>query len=269
MTLNITIGLAEQIGDIAKRAGEVIMKVYTSDFNVTAKGDKSPVTEADTKAENLIFREIRTQIGNDIPLVGEESVAAGKMPTVGDKPFWLIDPLDGTKEFINKNDEFTVNIALIEHGMPVLGAVHLPVTQDTFIATRAGVFVQYGGEGRAIQIGCRQAPADGLIAIASKSHNTPETEAYLAGLNIKERTSAGSSLKFCRIAEGKADVYPRFGPTMEWDTAAAHAVLMYAGGEVITEDGRALSYGKPGLKNPFFIARGPGVPDSTSTPASV
>jgi 3'(2'), 5'-bisphosphate nucleotidase len=265
MTLNITIGLAEQIGDIAKRAGEVIMKVYTSDFNVAAKGDKSPVTEADTKAENLIFCEIRTKIGNDIPLVGEESVAAGKMPKIDDKPFWLIDPLDGTKEFINKNGEFTVNIALIEHGMPVLGAVHLPVTQDTFIATRAGVFVQYGGEGHATQIACRQAPASGLVAIASKSHNTPETEAYLDGLNIKERTSAGSSLKFCRIAEGKADVYPRFGPTMEWDTAAAHAVLMFAGGEVITEDGRPLSYGKPGLKNPFFIARGPGVPDPTPT----
>ncbi len=147
----------------------------------------------------------------------------------------------------------------------MLGALPLPVTQDTFNATRAGVFVQYGGEGRAIQIACRRAPADGLVAIASKSHNTPETEAYLNGLNVKERTSAGSSLKFCRIAEGKADVYPRFGPTMEWDTAAAHAVLMFAGGEVITEDGRALSYGKPGLKNPFFIARGPGVPDPTPT----
>ena len=129
------------------------------------------------------------------------------------------------------------------------------------MATNAGAFAQYGGDGKAIQITCRRAPKDGLVAIASKSHSTPETDAYLAGLPIKDRVSAGSSLKFCCVAEGKADVYPRFGPTMEWDTAAGHAILKFAGGEVITEDGRPLTYGKSDFRNPFFIARGPGVPD--------
>jgi 3'(2'), 5'-bisphosphate nucleotidase len=263
MVLNITLGLAEQIGEVARAAGRVIMDVYKTDFDVETKGDASPVTQADNEAEDLIFRRIREGITGEFPLVGEESVAKGKTPEIGDRPFWLIDPLDGTKEFISRNGEFTVNIALIENGIPVLGIVHLPVSDDTFIGSRAGTFVQYGGEGKAMQISCRRAPKDGLTAIASKSHLTEETEKYLSGLPVKETVSAGSSLKFCRVAEGKADVYPRFGPTMEWDTAAGHAVLMYAGGEVITEDGQALQYGKGAFRNPFFIARGPGVPDPT------
>lgn len=264
MSLNVTLGLAEQIGEIARRAGRVIMDVYKTDFAVDTKSDASPVTKADQLAEDLIIRSIREGITSKFPLVGEESVSVGKIPVVGDSPFWLIDPLDGTKEFISRNGEFTVNIALIESGLPVLGVVHLPVTDDTFVATRAGVFVQYGGEGRAVQISCRQAPKDGIIAIASRSHGSDAVESYLAKMPVRERISAGSSLKFCRVAEGKADLYPRFGPTMEWDTAAGHAVLMYAGGEVVTEDGKPLLYGKPGFRNPFFIARGPGVPKRVS-----
>ncbi len=261
MVLNVSIGLAEQIGDVAKRAGRVIMEIYKTDFDVESKDDNSPVTEADRKAEDLIFRNIREGITGEYPLVGEESVAAGNMPNIQDKPFWLIDPLDGTKEFVSKSGQFTVNIALIENGVPVLGVVHLPASKDTFIATRAGSFAQYGGEGKAVQITCRRPPEDGLTAIASKNHLTPETGAYLAGLPVKDTVNAGSSLKFCCVAEGKADVYPRFGPTMEWDTAAGHAILLYAGGEVVTEDGQPLRYGKPELRNPNFIARGPGVPD--------
>ena len=261
MVLNVSISLAEQIGEVARRAGRVIMDVYHSDFDVEVKDDASPVTRADREAEDMIFRMIREGITGKYPLVGEESVSAGKTPVVGDQPFWLIDPLDGTKEFISRNGEFTVNIALIEAGIPILGVVHLPVSDDTFIAVRAGVFAQYGGVGKASQISCRTAPKDGLTAIASRSHMTKGAETYLAGLPVKQRISAGSSLKFCRLAEGKADVYPRFGPTMEWDTAAGHAVLMYAGGQVITEDGMPLKYGKPEFRNPFFIARGPGVPD--------
>ncbi|MGJ3259412.1 MAG: 3'(2'),5'-bisphosphate nucleotidase CysQ [Rhodospirillales bacterium] len=261
MVLNVSIGLAEQIGDVARRAGHVIMDIYETDFDVETKGDSSPVTKADSEAEKLIFRLIREGITGEYSLVGEESVSAGKTPDIAGKPFWLIDPLDGTKEFISRNGQFTVNIALIENGTPVLGVVHLPVSDDTFIATRAGAFAQYGGQGKAIQITCRRPPKDGLTAIASKSHATEETDKYLAGLPIKERVSAGSSLKFCCVAEGKADIYPRFGPTMEWDTAAGHAVLMFAGGEVITEDGQPLRYGKTDFRNPFFIARGPGVPD--------
>lgn len=261
MVLNVSIGLAEQIGDVAKRAGRVIMEVYKTDFDVEKKGDDSPVTEADRKAEELIFRNIREGITAEYPLVGEESVSEGNMPDITGKPFWLIDPLDGTKEFVSRSGQFTVNIALIENGVPTLGVVHLPASGDTFIATRAGSFAQYGGEGKAVQITCRRPPKDGLVAIASKNHLTPETGEYLSGLPVKDTVNAGSSLKFCCVAEGKADVYPRFGPTMEWDTAAGHAVLLYAGGEVVTEDGQPLRYGKPDLRNPNFIARGPGVPD--------
>lgn len=264
MVLNVTLGLAEQIGDVARRAGRVIMDVYKTDFDVTTKDDDSPVTKADQLAEDLIIRAIREGITSEFPLVGEESVAAGKIPVVGKRPFWLIDPLDGTKEFISRNGEFTVNIALIEGGLPVLGVVHLPVTDDTFVATRAGVFAQYGGEGRAVQISCRQAPKDGITVIASRSHGSEAVESYLEKMPVKERISAGSSLKFCRVAEGKADLYPRFGPTMEWDTAAGHAVLMYAGGEVVTEEGTPLLYGKSNFRNPHFIARGPGVPKRVS-----
>lgn len=262
MVLNVTLSLAEQIGEVSRSAGRVIMDVYKTDFDVDEKSDDSPVTKADTEAEDLIFRRIREGITGEFPLVGEEAVSQGKIPNIGNKPFWLIDPLDGTKEFISRSGDFTVNIALIENGIPVLGVVHIPFTDDTYLATRAGVFVQYGGAGRAIQISCRHAPKDGLTAVASKNHLTEETEAYLAGLPIKETINVGSSLKFCRVAEGKADVYPRFGPTMEWDTAAGHAVLMYAGGEIINEDGSPLQYGKAGFKNPNFIARGPGVPDT-------
>lgn len=264
MPLNITVGLSEQIGEVARRAGRVIMDIYRTDFDVDTKGDASPVTKADKEAEDLIFRAIREGITSEFPLVGEESVSMGKIPDVAGRPFWLVDPLDGTKEFISRNGEFTVNIALIDNGIPVLGVVHLPVTDDTYIGTRAGAFAQYGGDGKAAQIQCKTPAADGLVAIASRSHGSEAVETYLEGLPVKQRISAGSSLKFCRVAEGKADVYPRFGPTMEWDTAAGHAVLMYAGGEVIKEDGTQLQYGKPEFRNPHFIARALGVPDPSA-----
>ncbi len=262
MVLNISIGLVEQIGEITRRAGREIMKIYNTDFDVETKGDGSPVTQADQMAEALIFRAIREGISGSYPLVGEEAVSEGKAPTIGSGPFWLIDPLDGTKEFVKRSGDFTVNIALIEDGLPVLGVVHLPASDDTYMASRAGVFAQYGGEGKAIQIACREAPKQGLIAVASKNHLTQETTDYLEKLPIGGTINVGSSLKFCRVAEGRADVYPRFGPTCEWDTAAGHAVLMYAGGEVIRpEDGLPLRYGKPDFLNGHFVARGPGVPD--------
>ena len=162
MVLNISLGFAEQIGEVARRAGRTIMDIYETDFDVDSKDDSSPVTEADREAEKLIVRAIREGITNEFAFVGEEDVSAGNVPVVGDRPFWLIDPLDGTKEFISRNGEFTVNIALIEAGIPVLGVVHLPTTDDTFVATRAGVFVQYGGDGKATQISCRKAPSEGI-----------------------------------------------------------------------------------------------------------
>lgn len=261
MVLNIGIGLVEQIGEIARDAGREIMNVYNTDFDVDAKGDGSPVTKADKLAEDIIFQAIRQNVTSDYPLIGEEHFDAGNVPDVAGKPFWLIDPLDGTKEFVKRTGDFTVNIALIEDGAPVLGVVHLPASDDTYIASRAGVFAQYGGEGTAIQIACRQAPNEGMIAVASKNHMTQETTDYLAKLPVGGTINVGSSLKFCRVAEGRADVYPRFGPTCEWDTAAGHAVLMFAGGEVVTPEGTPFRYGKPNFKNGFFIARGPGVPD--------
>lgn len=253
--------LLHPVFDIALEAGRRIMAVYRSaDFGVTHKDDASPLTQADLAAHRCIV-EALARLTPDTPILSEEAADIGFDVRSRWSRYWLVDPLDGTKEFIKRNGDFTVNIALIENGIPVLGVVHLPAYDDTYIATRAGVFAQYGGTGKAIQISCRTPPKDGLSAVASKNHMTEETETYLAGLPIKECINAGSSLKFCRVAEGRADVYPRFGPTMEWDTAAGHAVLMYAGGEVITENGRPLLYGKPEFRNPNFIARGPGVPD--------
>jgi len=245
---------------IALEAGRVAYELFKAGCEVGHKADASPVTEADWTAETIILKGL-AEAFPDIPVVAEEAVSAGSMPDDLGDTFLLVDPLDGTREFVKGKGDFTVNIALIENGVPILGVVHLPASKDTFIATRAGSFAQYGGEGKAVQITCRRPPEDGLTAIASKNHLTPETGAYLARLPVKDTVNAGSSLKFCCVAEGKADVYPRFGPTMEWDTAAGHAILLYAGGEVVTEDGQPLRYGKPELRNPNFIARGPGVPD--------
>ena len=256
--LNITLNLLEQIGDVAKRAGQEIMKIYETDFAVEAKADSSPVTEADKAAEALIIRSIREGITDKFPIVGEESFAGGNAPTVGDEPFWLVDPLDGTKEFVNRNGEFTVNIAMIDAGRPALGVIHVPVTNRTYWGAKVGVFAQVGDEEERL-IQCREAPADGLVALVSRSHRTPETDTFLADYTIASETSAGSSLKFCLIAEGSADIYPRLGRTMEWDTAAGHAILHFAGGAVQELDGNDLHYGKPGFENPHFVATGPGV----------
>lgn len=251
-------GLLEQIDTIAKRAGAAIMDIYETDFDVEAKGDDSPVTQADQVAEAMIIKAIKDEVESEYPIVGEEDAAAGNMPDISGGVFWLVDPLDGTKEFIKKNGEFTVNIALIEAGQPVLGVVHLPAKDETFLGADAGAYKQEG-EGALKPITVRNIPIAGLTAVASRSHPSPEVEAYLTHFQIAERISAGSSLKFCRVAEGAADIYPRFGRTMEWDTAAGHAVLRFAGGRVVREDGTDLTYGKPGLENPNFIAIGQGV----------
>ncbi len=245
--------LAEAFCDIARRAGVEILSVYHSDFEVRDKADSSPVTDADERAERLIIDAL-AEVAAGIPVVAEESVAAGRVPDVGDRPFLLVDPLDGTKEFVNRNGEFTVNIALIENHMPKLGVVHLPVLEETYWCNGEGEAWRLRGGERA-RIHCR-APGDALVAVASRSHSNPQTDAYLSRFCIKERVSAGSSLKFCRIAEGVADIYPRIGRTMEWDIAAGHAVLAAAGGRVTTLDDVALGYGKPRFENPPFVARG-------------
>ncbi len=246
--------LLEGIRDIALEAGRAVMDVYATDFGVAAKDDASPVTLADQRAEALIVAALN-RLAADIPIVAEEAVAAGQVPAVGAR-FWLVDPLDGTKEFIKRNGEFTVNIALVEDGWPVLGVVGAPALGLLYGgATGSGAWVEDAGGRRALQ--CRGVPAEGLTVVASASHGDPVAlDAFLQGSCVASRRAIGSSLKLCLLAAGEADVYPRFGRTMEWDIAAGHAVLAAAGGSVTDLAGAPLRYGKPGFENPAFVARG-------------
>jgi len=247
--------LASAIEAISLRAGAAIMEIYARDFAVETKSDNSPVTEADQAAEAIIVAALRA-LTPEIPVVAEEEVAAGKQTDVAGGPFWLVDPLDGTREFISRNGDFTVNIALIRNGEPALGCVYVPAKGETYTAAGPGQVTRQRGAGAAEAIQARQPASDGLVAMVSRSHASPETDVYLAERSIKERVDAGSSLKFCRLAEGAADLYPRLGRTMEWDTAAGHAVLACAGGSVSRLDGTPLLYGKDGFENPHFVAKG-------------
>ena len=249
--------LLDALLPLARRAGDVILAVYATDFAVRGKADASPVTEADERAEVLILAGL-AELTPDIPVVSEECAARGELPAaaVGSARFWLVDPLDGTKEFIKKNGEFTVNIALVEAGRPVLGVVLAPALGRLFAgASGLGAF-QEDGNGRRPLV-CRLAPAAGLTVVGSRSHGDGgELDAFLRGKPVSGRVSVGSSLKFCLLAAGEADLYPRFGPTMEWDTAAGHGVLEAAGGRVRTLAGAEFIYGKAGWRNPGFIAEG-------------
>lgn len=254
--------LAGAIRDLAVAAGKEIMRFYGRDVTVEQKADASPVTDADRAAEDIILAGLGL-MAPDIPTVAEEAVAAGRVPDISGGRFWLVDPLDGTREFISRNGEFTVNIALIDAGRPVLGTVYLPVLDQSFWTSQDGAWRRCG-DGADEAITARPPPPDGLVALVSRSHRSPETDDFLARFKVTQRLDAGSSLKFCRIAEGVADLYPRLGRTMEWDIAAGHAVLAAAGGSVTTLDGAPLGYGKPGFENPHFVARGR---DGDGTPA--
>lgn len=247
-------GLLEGLVPVIRAAGELVMAVYRTDFAVRGKDDASPVTEADERAEALILPALDALLPG-VPVIAEEAVAAGRVPKIGER-FWLVDPLDGTKEFISRNGEFTVNIALVEHGVPVLGVVLAPAIDRLFLgASGLGAFIEEDGKRRPIR--CRVVPAEGLTVVASRSHgDAAALDAFLAGRKVAALKSAGSSLKLCLIANGEADLYPRLGRTMEWDIAAGHAVLAAAGGKVRTLAGEALRYGKPGLDNPHFVASG-------------
>ena len=246
--------LLQRLIPIARAAGQVIMEIYATDFSVRGKSDASPVTEADERAEAVILSAL-AELTPDIPVISEEAAAAGVIPEVADR-FWLVDPLDGTKEFINRNGEFTVNIALIDNHCPLLGVVLAPALNRLFAGhVGVGAFVEEGGRRR--PVACRAVPAEGLTVVASRLHGDADTlEKFLAGRKIAKLTNAGSSLKLCLVASGEADLYPRFGRTMEWDIAAGHAVLAAAGGHVKTLDGEPLRYRKPGLDNPHFVAGG-------------
>jgi 3'(2'), 5'-bisphosphate nucleotidase len=241
--------------DLAKQAGALILAVRSRGFDTLRKADASPVTEADHAAEALIVAGLR-RVAPDIAVVAEEEIAGGHDPRCGDC-FWLVDPLDGTKEFAALRDDFAVNIGLVRDGCCVLGVVGVPAQGELY-----GGIVGHGAWKRTAagerRIFARKVPQAGLDVIASRSHATDERlTAYLAGRRVNSIRNAGSSLKFCRLAEGAADLYPRFGRTMEWDTAAPQAVLEAAGGTVrVLETGEMLRYGKPGWDNPHFVCTG-------------
>jgi len=250
--------------DFARRAGQAIMEVYASDFAVQHKTDDSPLTRADLASHHVIVDSLRA-LTPEIPVLSEESAAIDWDTRQRWQRYWLIDPLDGTKEFVKRNGEFTVNIALIERHRPVLGVVLAPaLTTCWFAAAGSGAHRVQAATledrisiDQAAAISVRRPPAEPAVIVASRSHASAELQHYLQRLPAHEILSVGSSLKFCRVAEGSADLYPRLGPTSEWDTAAAQAVVEQAGGQIIKADGTALDYNnKASLLNPHFLVIG-------------
>ncbi len=240
--------------DLAHRAGSLILAIRARGFATKRKADASPVTEADHAAEALIAAGLR-QAAPHIPVVAEEETAAGRVQEAAPE-LWLVDPLDGTREFAAGRDDFTVNIGLVRDGRPVLGVVGVPARGELF-----GGIVGHGAWKRDAAgeraIFARRAPSEGLAVIASRSLAAdPRMAEFLAGRGVASVSHTGSAVKFCRVAEGRFDLYPRFGRTMEWDTAAPQALLEAAGGAVRTLDGAALAYGKPGWENPAFVCSG-------------
>jgi 3'(2'), 5'-bisphosphate nucleotidase len=246
--------LLDLAADLAAKAGAEIRAIRARGFAVRRKADHSAVTEADQAAETIILAGLRAALPGCI-VVAEEEVAAG-IVTQAAPEFWLVDPLDGTREFTAGGDDFAVNIGLVRDARPVLGVVGVPATGVTYggIVGR-GAWRQQNGT--RVPIATRPVPPQGLTVVASRHHgDTARLDAFLAGRRLAGVVNFGSSLKFCRVAEGEADLYPRFGRTMEWDTCAPHAVLEAAGGAVTTIDGRPLRYGKPGWANPHFVCWG-------------
>ena len=255
--------LIAEMRRLALLAGDEIMKIYgAEDFEVRSKSDASPVTEADEAADALISAGLRAAFP-DVPLVTEEQAATHGQSL---STFLIVDPLDGTKEFVQRRGDFTVNIAYVENGVPRFGVVYAPAKDRLFYTLPEGGAVEekapFGARpGETVAIGVNSMPDNrALMVVASKSHRDAATDDYIARYGVRDLTSAGSSLKFCLVATGEADLYPRLGRTMEWDTAAGDAVLRGAGGKVVRfDDHTDLTYGKPGFDNPFFIAFAPGV----------
>lgn len=244
----------EEVIRIARAAGEEILAVYADGCTVQSKPDGSPVTEADERAQRVICAGLE-RMTPEIPIVAEED-GRSEHPGPRAKRLWLVDPLDGTKEFVSRNGEFTVNIALIEDGSPALGVIFAPALGRLFAAAAdVGALVE-DHEGRRA-ISARRVPAEGPTVVSSRSHGDPEAlRRCLGDRTVAASICAGSSLKFCLIAAGDADLYPRFGRTMEWDTAAGDAILRAAGGTVTDLNGDVLVYGKPDFENPHFVAQG-------------
>lgn len=255
--------LSHIMRETALLAGAKIMEIYDADnFDVRSKSDESPVTAADEAADAIISAALRATFP-DVPLVTEEQTATH---TQDISTFLIVDPLDGTKEFIQRRGDFTVNIAYVEDGLPIRGIVYAPAKSRLFYTDATGQSVEEIGPfaidvvGNTAAISVSHADNSGLMVVASKSHRDQATDDYISKYTVKDMKSAGSSLKFCLIATGEADIYPRLGRTMEWDTAAGHAVLTGAGGNVLRyKDHEPLTYGKPTFANPFFIATTPSV----------
>ncbi|RED49805.1 3'(2'),5'-bisphosphate nucleotidase CysQ [Aestuariispira insulae] len=250
--------IMNRILEIIEEAGETVMEIYRTDFEARTKSDSSPVTEADLAAEAIITPALEALLPN-VPVVAEEAAAEGRIPEVSDGYFWLVDPVDGTKEFLNRNDEFTVNIALLHNRQPVLGAVLAPALDTLYWGIVDEKAWKRTGQNPPEEISVRSEQPEGITLAASRRHGDPALlEKFLAGRPLKEVRNAGSSLKFCLVACGEADLYPRFGPTCEWDTAAGHAVLQAAGGRITLEDGKTpFTYAKrKDFLNPHFIAWG-------------
>jgi 3'(2'), 5'-bisphosphate nucleotidase len=257
--------LLEAMITAAIEAGRAVHEIYRAGFEVALKADDSPVCTADHASEAIILRHL-ARAAPDTPVIAEEQVAAGHVPALR-REFFLVDPLDGTKEFIQRRGDFTINIALVRERTPVLGVVYAPANDSLYAGDVGAGHAFRSQQSPAAEaaaprqpIHIRPAPEGGLTVVASRSHASPETEAYLTQYPVARRVPIGSSLKFCLVAAGEADLYPRLGDTMEWDTAAGQAVLVAAGGKVWGPGGVALSYGKPGFRNPSFIACGALVP---------
>lgn len=247
----------EPVVEMAIESGDAILEVYATDFDVQEKDDSSPLTQADMASNRRIEHGLRALTPN-IPVLSEESALPAFAERSQWETYWLVDPLDGTKEFVNRNGEFTVNIALIEKNRPVFGVVHVPVHHKTYFGC-AGYGAELrdaGAESRKIRVA--EKSAEPVRVVGSRSHGGSSLDEFLENLGEYEMHPMGSSLKFCLIAEGAADIYPRLGPTSEWDTAAAQAVVEQAGGSVITLDGKPLSYNcKSDILNPHFLVVGP------------
>jgi 3'(2'), 5'-bisphosphate nucleotidase len=258
--------LLESTLDIAIRAGQKILEIYEKDFEVDFKVDGSPLTLADQSAHALIQAALE-KLDPLIPVLSEESTQAVFQQRLSWNKFWLVDPLDGTKEFVKRNGEFTVNIALIENGEPILGVVHTPVKDVShYAATGLGSFKKLSDNSTS-PLAVKTATKNKIVMVASRSHSGPEVSEYQQNIEMEygqiEIASMGSSLKICLVAEGAADIYPRLGPTSEWDTAAAHCVLEMAGGRLTDLTGERLKYNKPDILNPWFLASGDNAVDWT------
>ena len=254
--------LAAPVREISVRAGQAIMQVSARGYDVKAKEDRTPVTDADHAAEDIILAALG-ELTPDFDIVSEEAASRGEAGTIGAGPVWVVDPLDGTREFVDGGPEFSVNIGLLVERQPVFGVLHGPALDVTYWTAGAGTAFKAKGGGEGVPIAPRAhpppkaGPKAGPIAITSRFHSkTGRSANYLETIGTGEHILMSSALKFGCLAEGVADIYPRFGPTCEWDTAAGHAILAAVGGTVCTLDGAELTYGKPEYLNPAFIARG-------------